>query len=937
MQNEILYGALGLGAGALIASLALGIVLVYRGSGIINVAIGAIAMLGAYFYWAFKTSYFGFRLDSVPAFVLTLLCMAAFGVVIELAIFRPLRNAAPLAKLAASLGVLLVLQAGVILVFGNTSKSAPAILPSDTVTLFDRIVPKDRFILAGIVIVAAAVLAALYRWTPFGLSTRAASENEVSAMLAGLSPNQLAIRNTVLACVVSGGLGVLVAPLIALDSQTLAFQVVPALAAALLAGFTSFFIACFAGLGIGVVQSLLVYWGTQSWFPTDEGGAPIRGLSELFVFLVIVLALFLRGASLPGRGELVEKRLPIVPRHERLVRPGVIALAVGAAALVVFPYDFRQALINSLLGVIICLSLVVIVGFVGQISVVQLALAGVAGFTMSHLTTDLGGIWAEFPISLLIGAATATVVGLLVAVSALRVRGVSLVVVTLAAAVALETFGFSNSRWGGGPTGSPVAQPKLGGLDLSSSASFRGLDDKIPSPMFGFLVLVSTILICLLVANVRRGSLGQRMLAVRSNERAAAAAGINVRNTKLAGFGIAAFIAGMAGALYAYNFGSVSASRFGAVTALGLIAFAYFGGITMVSGAVIAGIGATEGLLPHAFDEWFGLSGTWALLIGGFALIITLLVNPEGIAGTAYLKKQQKAKLRAARAPAAAPSPTARVLEAAPAEAAETRRARPTEPGPVVLAATGISVSFGGLLALNDVDLTVAEGQLVGLIGPNGAGKTTFIDAISGFVPYRGRVELDGRALDGLAAHRRAERGLARTWQSIEVFDDLSVRENLAVASYRPSAWATAREVVSTPVTSTKAADKVLELLGLESLADAMPDELAQGQRKLVGIGRALAAEPRLLCLDEPAAGLDAREGEELARRLRGVVDAGTPTLLVDHDMGLVLGISDYVVVLEFGRVIAHGPPDVVRRDPQVIRAYLGSAAAELEPAVEGS
>ena len=937
MQNEILYGALGLGAGALIASLALGIVLVYRGSGIINVAIGAIAMLGAYFYWAFKTSYFGFQLDSVPAFVLTLLCMAAFGVVIELAIFRPLRNAAPLAKLAASLGVLLVLQAGVILVFGNTSKSAPAILPSDTVTFFDRIVPKDRFILAGIVIVAAAALAALYRWTPFGLSTRAASENEVSAMLAGLSPNQLAIRNTVLACVVSGGLGVLVAPLIALDSQTLAFQVVPALAAALLAGFTSFFIACFAGLGIGVVQSLLVYWGTQSWFPTDEGGAPIRGLSELFVFLVIVLALFLRGASLPGRGELVEKRLPIVPRPERLARPGVIALAVGAVALVVFPYDFRQALINSLLGVIICLSLVVIVGFVGQISVVQLALAGVAGFTMSHLTTDLGGVWAEFPISLLIGAAAATVVGLLVAVSALRVRGVSLVVVTLAAAVALETFGFSNSRWGGGPTGSPVAQPDLGGLDLSSSASFRGLDDKIPSPMFGFLVLVATILIGLLVANVRRGSLGQRMLAVRSNERAAAAAGINVRNTKLAGFGIAAFIAGMAGALYAYNFGSVSASRFGAVTALGLIAFAYFGGITMVSGAVIAGIGATEGLLPHAFDEWFGLSGTWALLIGGFALIITLLVNPEGIAGTAYLKKQQKAKQLAAEAAAAPPSPTAPILEAAPAGVAETRRARRTEPGPVVLSATGISVSFGGLLALNDVDLTVAEGQLVGLIGPNGAGKTTFIDAISGFVPYRGRVELDGRRLDRLAAHGRAERGLARTWQSLELFDDLSVRENLAVASYRPSAWATTKEVLSTPVTSTRAADAVLDLLGLESSADAMPDELPQGQRKLVGIARALAAEPRLLCLDEPAAGLDAREGEELARRLRGVADAGTPTLLVDHDMGLVLGISDYVVVLEFGRVIAHGPPDVVRRDPQVIKAYLGSASADLEPAAKGS
>ena len=148
------------------------------------------------------------------------------------------------------------------------------------------------------------------------------------------------------------------------------------------------------------------------------------------------------------------------------------------------------------------------------------------------------------------------------------------------------------------------------------------------------------------------------MLAVRSNERAAAAAGIDVRNTKLAAFGIASFIAGMAGALYAYNFGSVSYSRFGAFTALGLIAFAYFGGITMVSGAVIAGIGATEGLLPHAFDKWLGLSGNWALLIGGFALVITLLLNPEGIAGTGYKKKQQKLRRKAAGAPAP-PSPLA--------------------------------------------------------------------------------------------------------------------------------------------------------------------------------------------------------------------------------------------------------------------------------------
>ena len=248
-----------------------------------------------------------------------------------------------------------------------------------------------------------------------------------------------------------------------------------------------------------------------------------------------------------------------------------------------------------------------------------------------------------------------------------------------------------------------------------------------------------------------------------------------------------------------------------------------------------------------------------------------------------------------------------------------------------VLAATGISVSFGGVHAVVDVGLEVGEGRLVGLIGPNGAGKTTFIDAISGFVPYQGRVELNGRTLDRLPAHVRAERGLARTWQSIELFDDLSVRENLFVASHRPSVWRTIWETVSRPDPGTGEIGPALELLGLESVADAMPNELSQGQRKLVGIARALVAKPRLLCLDEPAAGLDTHESEELGRRLRSLADSGQAMLLVDHDMGLVLGICDEVVVLEFGEVIASGAPEAVRNDQRVVAAYLGSAAAQLE------
>ena len=248
------------------------------------------------------------------------------------------------------------------------------------------------------------------------------------------------------------------------------------------------------------------------------------------------------------------------------------------------------------------------------------------------------------------------------------------------------------------------------------------------------------------------------------------------------------------------------------------------------------------------------------------------------------------------------------------------------EIGDVVLRTVGITVTYGGLRAVDHVTIDVREGEIVGLIGPNGAGKTSFIDAITGFAPCTGAVFLGDQELTNKPAHQRARSGLVRTWQSVELFDDLSAQSNVRVADdIGKDVWKLLKDTVRPNPPASQAVRDAMALMALTDVADRKPSELSLGRQKTLGVARSLALRPRALLLDEPAAGLDSTESLEFGEHLRQIAATGVGCLLIDHDMHLVLGVCDRIYVIEFGQQIASGRPDEVRRDPAVVAAYLGS------------
>ena len=501
-----------------------------------------------------------------------------------------------------------------------------------------------------------------------------------------------------------------------------------------------------------------------------------------------------------------------------------------------------------------------------------------------------------------------------IALPALRTRGVNLAVATLGLASVIYSVVFNNGTMTGGFLGTVVAPPHVAGINI---------DPILHPDRYGLFVLALLVIVGLIVANVRRGRTGRRLIAVRANERAAASIGVGVYGAKLYAFALSAAIAGVAGVCLAFMNPNVEFINFDVFGSINAVVYAVIGGLGWASGSVIGAQNAPGALPATAIDSLFGATGVanYLLIFSGAVTFVILRSAPDGVAA------MQSEKWRAV---------TARVSRRpqGPALPAVSKRLTPRRDRvPATLSVSAITVRFGGVLALHDVSFKVTPGQIVGLIGPNGAGKTTLLDVVTGFTGAQGgSVLLDGDPVDALGPEARARRGMARSWQGVELFEALTVRENLLVAADAHNLLPYLTDLV-TPgrMTHTQAVNDVIAQFELERHLDQRPSELPQGTRRLVGIGRAIATEPRVLLLDEPAAGLDSRESRELGDAIRAVVTrTGIGALVVEHDVNLLLDICDRIVVLDFGRKIAEGTPDAIANDPAVIAAYLGGADDEL-------
>ncbi len=933
MEEVVRFALLGLGVGALYAFGSQGLIVIYRGTGVLNFSLGATAIAGVFAQWELQTR---FGWPFLPAALAGIAWSAWLGVWTHWWIMKPLRRASSLVRVIATLGVLVTVQAATVIRYGSAPRQIPSWLPTDRLTLWgEASITVDRLILLALASASATGLWLLYRSSHFGLATEAVSESERSASAIGINPNWVAVGNWALGSALACVAGILVVPIITLQITSMTSLILAALAAALVASFRSFPLATLAAFLLGIGEALVGRFANQP------------GLGESLPFLIIIVWMVLRGRSLPLRDYFI--------REMPMLGNGRIAWdwTLFGCGVIVFLFLTKDAkwidAITVSLGVaIVLLSIVVLTGYAGQLSLGQYAMAGFGAYVAGRLV-------AVFEIPFLLGLAAGVVaavpLGLIFGLPAVRTRGINLAIVTLGLGTAMELMLFRNRNYTGGVQGTQVGNPDLFGFDIGS----------INHPArYGIFVLAMALLTVWVVSNVRRGRSGRRLIAVRTNERAAAALGIDVTVAKLYAFSLSSAIAALGGIVLAFRLSSISYQSFTNATSITYVGLTLVGGVGHLLGAFVGATMATAGFNHEVLESnWDGV-GRWIQFIGGISILLMVLLYKDGVAAEwvrifRYLKKLRKwgQGYYIDLADIAAPE----AMEAAVGGGA----AAATRVPPRTLTIENLTVRYESVVAVDDVTYSLRPGTVTGLIGPNGAGKTSLIDAISGFTPSEGRVLVlsdsedtvvengvedrdvgDGAPDDAstaieisdLSPVRRARAGVARSFQSLELFEDSTVFENLSVAADPQDLRSYLRDLVR-PVNPPFPPEVVRAILEFELHEELHRDvkDLSYGKRRLLAIARAVAMHPSVLLLDEPAAGLSATESAELAEVVRRLAeDWGMAVMVVEHDMTFVMDVCDEVMVLDFGKLIASGPPEEVRANPAVVAAYLGDELDDERP-----
>lgn len=913
----------GLVQGLVYALVAFGLLLIYRATGVINFAHGQIGAFGGYLMAVLQIRYdvaFGVSLP------LALLAGMVLGMVSEL-VLRRLFTQPRLLLFVATLGltqVIQLLQLRIPITDEQATQVGFPVLVSGQWKFAGLTLTGPQVQVLLVVPALMVFLGWLFHKSAFGMQVRATADNFSAAQLAGIGVRRVSTKVWALAGVLATLSVLLITPMYGGNIGSVQTALGPkllllSLVAAMVGRMKSFGWTLVGGLVAGLVDRLLVSWSLLGQMPAGAN------VAVLFVILLVVLFTTGRGESMRDSGWQLTNKVRAaraeLTRHPlyRGLTLGGMALVAVVAILVPSQLDKASDVLKfSIVPIylIVALSVVVVTGWGGQLSLGQFGFVALGSYSTIYFANEL-----PYWISLIIGVAFGVGAAIVIGIPALRVKGLYLAVITLGFGLMIRSWFLIAEKVA--PAGGGVAK-----LNVDRAEGFRLLFWEVKGKDFDgvyYFCLLVAVLSIVLVWRIRRTGIGRSIIATRDNENSAAAYTVSPNRAKLLAFAVSGGLAALAGALLPLADRSaqfkVDGLAFEFEDSLRVVAVAVVGGIGSITGAILGTLVIVA--LPLVFDGTEQVE----LFASGFGMLIVLLYFPSGLISILHAFRDNLLGWIARRTNW---SPPVREKGADVASLGGGKSEKPSDAAP--LRTNGLTVNLGGRTIVDGVDIEVRPGEIVGLIGTNGAGKTTILNAVSGLLPSTGLVELFGRDISGLPAHRRARLGQGRAFQNARLFASLTVRETLMVALESRQRSLLVPSILALPPSpiaerrKRREAEEIISYLGLGRYADALMGELSTGTRRIVELGALIALDSRLLLLDEPTAGVAQRETEAFGPLIQTIQrELGASILIIEHDMPMVMSISDRIYCLEAGRVIAEGAPASIRENPAVIASYLGT------------